>query len=155
MDGKQMAVVNDWDKKTTFYKMWPAEADIREGAKRNKNAYIIGVFACCREIFNSKTHRDLFGGTEVQASVAFSTKRKKDELNARAAKEQALTDAEEISALKERIEELKTEAKIQKRIEQNRRKKTGLNTLKERLGNAVKELLGKFTNYNMSHKLII
>ena len=68
---------------------------------------------------------------------AFSTKRKKDELNAIAAKEQALTDAEEIRALKERIEELKTEAKIQKRIEQNRRKKTGLNTLKERLRNAV------------------
>ena len=71
MDGKQMAVVNSYDKRTTHYKLWPAEADIRDRAKYNKNAYLVGIFACCREIFNSKTHRGYLGGSELQAYVYF------------------------------------------------------------------------------------
>ena len=143
MDGKQMAVINEWEKRTKFYSMWPAEHDIRDGAKKCSNAYFIGIFACCREIFNPKRHRDLIGGTEIQANVDFATRAREDELKAQATAEQAKTDAEEIRALKERIEELKAEAKLQKNIEQSRRKKTGLNTLKQRVGNAIKELLGK------------
>ena len=101
-----MVVINDWEKRTTFYKMWPAEADIRDLAKKNNNAYFIGIFACCREIYNPKTHRGLFGGTEIQAIVAFSIKAKEDELNAEAAMKQAQTEAEKMRALRERIEEL-------------------------------------------------
>ena len=130
MDGKQMAVVNDWEKRTEYYKMWPAEADIRDRAAKYKNAYFLGYFACCREIFNPKTHRDLFGGTEIQAIVAFNTKTRDDKLKAEAATEQAKTDAEEIRDLKERLQKLNGELKLQKNIEQSRRKKTGLNTLK-------------------------
>ena len=94
MDGKQMAVVNDWEKRTTFYKMFPAEADIRDGAKKNKNAYFVGLFACCREIYNPRRHRDLFGGTEIQANVAIHTKTIEEKLKATAATDQAKTDAE-------------------------------------------------------------
>ena len=94
MDGKQMAVINDWEKSTTFYKMWPAEADIRDGAKKYSNGYFIGFFACCREIFNPKRHRDLIGGTEIQANVDFATRVREDELKAQATEEQAKTDAE-------------------------------------------------------------
>ena len=130
MDGRQMAVINDWVKKTSFYKMWPAEADIRDGARKCSNGYFIGFFACCREIFNPKRHRDLIGGTEIQANVAFATRVRDDELSAQAMKEKAKTDAERIKALEERIEELKAEAKLQKNIEQSRRKKTRINTLK-------------------------
>ena len=117
MDGRQMAVINDWEKKTSFYKMWPAEADIRDRAKKCNNGYFIGIFACCREIFNPLRHRDLIAGTEIQANVAFATKAKEGELKAQATEEQAKTDGERIRALEERIEELKAEAKLQKNIE--------------------------------------
>ena len=149
MDGKQMAVINEWEKSTSFYKMWPAEADIRDGAKKCSNAYFIGIFACCREIFNPNRHRDLISGTEIQANVDFATRAREDELKAQATAEQAKTDAEEIRALKKHIEELKAESKLQKNIEQSRRKKTGLNTLKVRLGSAVNAFLGKFILINI------
>ena len=106
MDGRQMVVVNDWVKKTSFYKMWPAEADIRDGAKKCSNAYFIGIFACCREIFNPRTHCGLIGGTEIQANVAFATRTKEDEWKAQATKEQAKTDAEKFRALEDKIEKL-------------------------------------------------
>ena len=82
MDGRQMVVINAYDKRTTFYKMVPAEHDIREGAKKNKNAFYIGTFACCREIFNPNRHRDYFGGTEIQAHVFFVTRNRTEELKA-------------------------------------------------------------------------
>ena len=40
-------------------------------AKDNTNAYIIGLMACCREIFSTQRHCGLFGGTEQQALVHF------------------------------------------------------------------------------------
>ena len=71
MDGRQIILINQYDKKTGFYKLWGIEADIRRLAKANTNAYIIGLFACCREIFSSTKHCGLFGGTVQQAYVHF------------------------------------------------------------------------------------
>ena len=64
MDGRQTVLINEFDHKTGFYKMWGIEANIRLLAKNNTNAYIIGLMACCREIFNTQRHCGLFGGTE-------------------------------------------------------------------------------------------
>ena len=71
MDGRQIVLINEYNPKTGFFKIWGIEADIRRLAKDNTNAYIIGLMACCREIFSSKKHCGLFGGTEQQAFVHF------------------------------------------------------------------------------------
>ena len=82
MDGRQMVVINAYDKKTTFYKMVPAEHDIRDGANKNKHAFYLGIFACCREIFNPKTHRDYFAGTEAEAKLYFEERQRNEEKKA-------------------------------------------------------------------------
>ena len=65
MDGRQIAVVNEFDKRTGHYKKWNVEHDIRLIAERNRNVYVMGLFACCREIFNAQRHTGYFGGTEL------------------------------------------------------------------------------------------
>ena len=71
MEGKQVVVVDEFDKKTTFYKIWAVEHDIRDSSKKMKNTYTIGLFACCREIFSNQNHRGYIGGTILQALVHF------------------------------------------------------------------------------------
>ena len=71
LDGRQTILINEFDKRSGFYKMWSIETNIRNWASRNTNTYIIGLFACCREIFSTKRHCGLFGGTEQQACVHF------------------------------------------------------------------------------------
>ena len=71
MEGRQIVLINQYDSKTGFYKLWGIEADIRRLATANTNAYIIGLFACCREIFSGTKHCGLFGGTVQQAFVHF------------------------------------------------------------------------------------
>ena len=66
-----MLIVNDYDKKTAFYKMWGIENDIRTLAKNNRNSYSVALFACCREIHNTQKHSGLFGGSEQQALAHF------------------------------------------------------------------------------------
>ena len=107
-----MVVINAYDKRTTFYKMVPAEYAIRDGANKNKNAFYIGIFACCREIFNPKTHRDYFAGTEVQAHILFVTRRHNDALKALAEADKVKDKAERVKALEERIKELELETKL-------------------------------------------
>ena len=112
-----MVVINAYDKRTTFYKMVAAEHAIRDGANKNKNAYYIGIFACCREIFNPKTHRDYFAGTEVQAHIHFVTRLCNDALKALAESKKVNDEAERVKALEKRIKVLELEALLQKNIE--------------------------------------
>ena len=67
MDGRQVVLINTYDKKTGFYRIWGIETDIRNLAKNNSNAYLICLLACCREIFSTQKHFGLFGGSEQQA----------------------------------------------------------------------------------------
>ena len=71
VNGRQVLVVNTFDKKTAFYKMWGVENDIRTLAKNNTNSYSVALFACCREIHNTQRHSGLFGGSEQQALTHF------------------------------------------------------------------------------------
>ena len=74
LDGAQIVLINEYDPKTGFFKIWAIEYDIRRLAKDNTNAYIIGLMACCREMFSSQKHSGLFGGTEQQVLVHFDMK---------------------------------------------------------------------------------
>ena len=41
---------------------------------------MIGVFACCREIFDSRKHYGYFGGTQLQAYALLDKKRRDEAL---------------------------------------------------------------------------
>ena len=50
-------MLNEYDPKNKFYQLFNAEKLIYDLAKSfPKNAYVIGLFACCREIFNVDKH---------------------------------------------------------------------------------------------------
>lgn len=51
-----MILVNEFNKSTTFYKFYGAEENMRQSALTNPNAYAVGIFACCREIFLLTQH---------------------------------------------------------------------------------------------------
>ena len=87
-NGRQVLLVNDFDKKIAFYKMWGVENDIRTSARNNRNSYTIALFACCREIHSTQRHTGLFGGSEQQALAHFDAA-SFTELTARIAKTEA------------------------------------------------------------------
>jgi hypothetical protein len=50
--GQQHLLINEFDAKGRYYKMFNAECKIRTYAKTFQNSYHIGVFASCREEFD-------------------------------------------------------------------------------------------------------
>ena len=50
-DGRQVVLINEHSKVKGFYKFFGAEQNMRTAAMTYSNAYIVGIFACCREIF--------------------------------------------------------------------------------------------------------
>ena len=74
MDGRQVVLVNEFNKRTKYYQIFGVESMVRDKAKSNPNSYWIAIFACCREIHNTQKHSGLFGGSELQAIVHFDTK---------------------------------------------------------------------------------
>ena len=55
-DGRQVVIVNEINKARGFYTFYGAEQNMRDSAFKFPNAYIVGVFACCREIFLVTQH---------------------------------------------------------------------------------------------------
>ena len=66
-NGAQGVVVNEFDEKTGFYKIWKAEALIRVLAKLYPNSYHLAFFACCREVYDPFRHTGCVGGTYEEA----------------------------------------------------------------------------------------
>ena len=56
LDGRQIVLVNEFSKDKGFYKTFGAEENMRKAAQRFSSAYIVGIFACCREIFLVTQH---------------------------------------------------------------------------------------------------
>ena len=54
-DGIQWLLLNEFEEKTGFYKLLNAEGKLRFWAEIYPNAYIIGIFACCRQLYDHKT----------------------------------------------------------------------------------------------------
>ena len=72
LDGEQVVIINQFNKRTGFYEWWAAEADIRLMAKKYSNTFSVGIFACCREIFKPAKHCGLFEGTKQEAIDFFT-----------------------------------------------------------------------------------
>ena len=43
-------LVNEFDKRSTFYRRFKAESIIRDFSMKLPNTYHIAIFACCREL---------------------------------------------------------------------------------------------------------
>ena len=50
-DGLQNILLNEFDKLSEFYKLYPIEAKVRMITSMAKNGYLIVIVACCRENF--------------------------------------------------------------------------------------------------------
>ena len=50
-DGIQHILLNEYRKDSEFYAMYPIEQKLRSWAEDYPNAYIVGIFACCRNVF--------------------------------------------------------------------------------------------------------
>ena len=57
-DGRQVILINEHSKVKGFYKLFGAEENMRRASLTHSNAYIVGVFACCREIFLVTQHSE-------------------------------------------------------------------------------------------------
>ena len=49
--GTQHILINEYDHSAQYYKMIPAEAKLRNWAETFPNSYIVGIFACCRQLW--------------------------------------------------------------------------------------------------------
>ena len=76
-DGVQCILLNQYSKKSEFYMLHSVERDIRYVSELCKNAYLVGIFACCREIFIPKIHCACVKATDVtEAKLIFEEKEK-------------------------------------------------------------------------------
>ena len=64
-DGVQCFLINQFSKQDEFYVLNSVETNIRDISKWNKNAYLVAIFACCREIFIKTRHCKCIGATSV------------------------------------------------------------------------------------------
>ena len=55
-DGRQVILVNEYSSAKGFYRFFGAEENMRTTSRTFANAYIVGIFACCREIFLVTQH---------------------------------------------------------------------------------------------------
>ena len=54
--GQQVLLLNEFDKKTNWYKMLMVETKIRTLAKICPNSYQVAFFGCCREVYDKSFH---------------------------------------------------------------------------------------------------
>ena len=97
-DGKQTVLINEYDKKTGFYKVWNVEANIRLLASTFHNTYHIAFFACCREFYNTARHTGCFATKEEAQEYIARRKAKKEAANqAEESKEELKREIEEFN----------------------------------------------------------
>ena len=55
-DGRQVILVNEFLSGNGFYKIFGVEENVRQMAQKFPNAYLVVIYACCREIFMVAYH---------------------------------------------------------------------------------------------------
>ena len=63
--GTQHIVLNEFDGRMYFYKLYDAENKIRLFSKLFKNCYFISIFACCRELFFPHKHTNCVSASSI------------------------------------------------------------------------------------------
>ena len=64
-------MVNELNQKTRYYHLYAAEHELRLWATRHGNCYLVGIFACCREMYNKLRHSGCYGGTQEEVTKAY------------------------------------------------------------------------------------
>ena len=64
-EGVQAFVLNQFDPNIGFYKLIKIELNIRYTSNELKNAYLVAIFACCREIYRKTIHCSCVGAEDV------------------------------------------------------------------------------------------
>ena len=77
-EGAQVLLYNEFDRKTGFYTMFKAEEMIRNMAAEFDNSYLMGIFACCRQIFNAEQLAGNYSHDQL-GNVTETLKKKKSE----------------------------------------------------------------------------
>ena len=70
-DGRQVILINEFDSQNKFYKVAPAEIEIRNMAKLFRQTYHFCIFACCREIFIKDRHTNGMSREQVSWLLNF------------------------------------------------------------------------------------
>ena len=103
-EGSQCIVLNQFDAKYEFYQLRPVERDIRLISGTYKNSYLVGIFACCREIFIPKIHCACVWAADLaEAKHVFEEKDKAEQM--KNDENQSLQDR--FDQLSQQFEELK------------------------------------------------
>ena len=76
-DGGQHVLYNEFNPRSKFYKTLNAEQQLRHMANKLPNSYIIGIFACCRQLYNAG---DMTGCVEYDETAEEEKTEKLDEI---------------------------------------------------------------------------
>ena len=88
LDASQVFVLNEYNKRQEFYKLFTAEKKIRCIATGMKNSYLLSIFACCRELFKLDKHcRCIFAESKKEAKKLLKAKDEKQKQKAEEAEE--------------------------------------------------------------------
>ena len=94
-------VLNDFDPKTKYYRIWHVEKFIRYLASAYPNTFHLAFYACCRELYDPARHSGGVGGTKEEV-MAFYKKQDEEQKQAIAQEESKnaeLQDVDEIDEL--------------------------------------------------------
>ncbi len=59
-------MVNEFEPKKGFYKLFNAEEKVRLMATLNKNSYMITIFACCRQLYDGQKMQGYFSREQIE-----------------------------------------------------------------------------------------
>ena len=65
---QQHIVLNEFDTRTQFYKLFPAEEVIRTWANHT-NCYFVTLFACCRSLYDPRNHSTCIEANSSQEAI--------------------------------------------------------------------------------------
>jgi len=66
-NGAQTVLINEFEPKTGYYKLFLVEQLMRAMSTNYKNSYHVAFFPCCREISQKDKHCGCFGPTKEKA----------------------------------------------------------------------------------------
>ena len=62
----QQILVNEFDDKRGFYKLFGIESTVRTLSEHCKNCYFVCIFACCRELYSPQDHSNCVGALSIE-----------------------------------------------------------------------------------------
>ena len=101
-DGRQNFLLNQFDKKKGFYQLSAIEENFRGIPAKYMNSYMVGIVACCREIYIKERHCNCVGAIDsAEATKIFEEKEAAEKMK----QNQTLSLQQENEELKKQLKE--------------------------------------------------